>query len=119
MLEQGAAPGLEASADAEKDESGAGRWLLCAKCGQKVTRAEDAIEVGGRHLHARLNPAGVLFAFGCFKDARCAVEGTPSTEASWFPPAAWQYAHCLRCGAHLGWYFSEGFYGLVMERLSE
>ncbi len=119
MLERDATPKAEASDETSNEEGGEGRWLRCARCGARVTRQEDGIEVAGRHLHARLNPAGVLFAFGCFARARCVVEGAPTTEASWFPPAAWQFAFCAGCAAHLGWYFSDGFYGLVMERLRE
>lgn len=104
--------------ESQSDDSTEGRWYRCAACGEKVARHEDAIEVAGRHLHARLNPHGSLFAFGCFAAARCEVSGAPTTEASWFAPAAWQFAHC-RCGVHLGWFFSDGFYGLVMERLVE
>ncbi len=115
MLED-ATPKKEAAS--QEDDSPEGRWYRCAACGEKICRHQDAIEVAGRHIHARLNPHGALFAFGCFSSARCAVSGAPTTEATWFPPSAWQYAHC-RCGAHLGWYFTNGFYGLVMEKLVE
>ena len=106
------APSPEGRGDPRDGE----RWYRCAACSANITRHADAIEVAGRHVHARLNPWGALFAFGCFSAARCEVTGTPTTDATWFPPSAWQYAHC-RCGVHLGWYFSGGFYGLVMERL--
>lgn len=114
MLED-VAPKKEAAS--QEDDTAAARWYRCAACGEKVARPDDAIEVAGRHVHARLNPHGSLFAFGCFGEARCVVSGEPTQEASWFPPSAWQFAHCV-CGAHLGWFFSEGFYGLVMERLT-
>jgi hypothetical protein len=94
--------------------------LLCRACGHPVTSEREAIETGGSHVHTRLNPAGVLFRFGCFRAAPGAkVSGVPSTEHTWFLGCAWQYAHCASCGAHLGWAFggAEAFFGLVLERL--
>jgi len=98
------------------------RPLVCRFCASLITSAKEAIEVGGSHVHTRLNPASVLFRFGCFRLAPGArVSGEPSSEHAWFAGCLWQYAHCGKCGAHLGWAFSgaDVFFGLVLERLSE
>jgi hypothetical protein len=95
--------------------------VRCAACGHAVTRELDAIEVGGSHVHTRLNPLGVLFRFGCFGAAPgVRTSGEPSADHSWFAGCLWQYAHCGECGAHLGWTFSgaASFFGLVLERLA-
>ncbi len=97
------------------------RPLRCALCAHVVTSELDAIEVGGSHVHTRLNPLGVLFRFGCFAAAPGArVDGEPSSEHVWFAGCRWQYAHCGKCGAHLGWAFSgeASFFGLVLDRLA-
>jgi hypothetical protein len=99
-----------------------GRALSCRFCGHVVTHQREAIEVGGSHVHTRLNPSGVLFRFGCFRAAAGArVSGEPSSEHVWFTGCLWQYAHCAKCSAHLGWCFSgaEAFFGLVLDRLAE
>jgi hypothetical protein len=95
--------------------------LVCRACGHFITSQREAIEVGGSHVHTRLNPSGVLFRFGCFRLAPGArVSGAPSSEHSWFTGCRWQYAHCSACGGHLGWAFSgpDVFFGLVLERLA-
>lgn len=81
----------------------------------------DRIDVEGRHVHRRINPAGFEFEFGCFDEARgTAVVGEPTAAHSWFAGYAWVYSICGRCGAHLGWFF-EGrdprFFGLILARL--
>ena len=96
------------------------RKLCCVACGHEITEEAARIEVGGGHGHTRLNPAGVLFHFGCFARAPGAgVTGIPVSEHSWFPGCAWQFADCAGCRAHLGWYFTgeASFFGLIAERL--
>ncbi|MEW5738016.1 MAG: cereblon family protein [Myxococcota bacterium] len=96
--------------------------VLCRRCAHVVTDAALRTTVDGQATHARLNPAGVLFVFDCFTDAPgCTVDGSPTTEATWFAGCAWQYAHCGRCGTHLGWRFTGAlsFFGLVSERVVE
>jgi len=95
--------------------------LICVKCGYQIAAESDRIEVSGAHAHTRLNPAGVLFHFGCFAEARgCVVDGAPTLAHTWFTGCAWQYAHCGNCRAHLGWFFSgeQSFFGLIAERLA-
>jgi hypothetical protein len=96
------------------------RALVCRFCGHAITSSRERIEVAGSHTHTRLNPANVVFHFGCFRHAPgAAVSGAPSAEHTWFEGLRWRYAHCGRCAAHLGWEFSgaEAFYGLVLDRL--
>lgn len=96
------------------------RPVLCRRCAHVITDASQRVEVDGRMTHARLNPAGVLFIFECYREAPgCRVHGAPTFEATWFSGCAWQYAHCARCATHLGWAYSgaSSFFGLVSERL--
>jgi hypothetical protein len=97
------------------------RALRCAACGHVITSSAHAIDVDGSHVHTRLNPANVVFQFGCFREAPgCRISAAPSSEHTWFTGCLWQYAHCARCSAHLGWVFSgaRAFFGLVLGRLA-
>jgi hypothetical protein len=38
---------------------------------------------------------------------RLRLRGPPTTDHSWFPPLAWSFANCKRCGSHIGWAFSK------------
>jgi hypothetical protein len=61
----------------------------------------------GASAHCRTNPHGQTFDFRIFALAPGArTRGEPTLQASWFPPRAWQYAHCARCETHLGWCFT-------------
>jgi hypothetical protein len=109
---------VTAGADAAAD-----RPLRCLRCGHLVTREAARIRIGGSHEHGFVNPAGVSFHIGCFREAPgCAPRGEPSDEHTWFPGHSWRVAFCRGCGVHLGWAFSapgtEGFYGLVLGAIS-
>jgi len=39
-------------------------WLNCARCGKKVARSSDRIEVHDRHEHTFINPVGVIYRIG-------------------------------------------------------
>lgn len=96
------------------------RAWRCAACGRGIASDAARTEVGGRHVHMRLNPHAYAFIFGCFSSAPgCGVAGTPTDEATWFAGCWWQFAHCGGCGVHLGWAFggAQRFFGLVLERL--
>jgi hypothetical protein len=99
------------------------RAIRCATCGHPITTAAAKISVHGAHEHRRVNPAGVDFHLGCFRDAPgCAVEGVATTFWTWFPGYAWRPASCAGCLSHLGWAFGgEGsaFFGLILPRLIE
>ncbi|MCC6336914.1 MAG: hypothetical protein IT380_23345 [Myxococcales bacterium] len=124
LLDTKRTPGTALVPEKEPEDVSAGprHPVLCRRCAHVVSDAALKAEVDGKVTHARLNPAGVLFVFDCFGDAPgCTVHGAPTTEAAWFAGCAWQYAHCGRCGAHLGWRFSgaHSFFGLVSERVVE
>jgi hypothetical protein len=94
--------------------------VLCRRCAHVITDASLRVVVDGRATHARVNPAGVLFIFDCYRDAPgCHVHGAPTLEASWFTACAWRFAHCAHCATHLGWAFSgaSSFFGLISERV--
>jgi hypothetical protein len=118
----GALEGTRSEAETSDTLTGAPEQpIRCAACSSVVTHSSHAIDVDGSHVHTRLNPADVVFQFGCFSQASgCVVSGTPSREHVWFSGCLWQYAHCARCGAHLGWAFSGArtFFGLVLKRLT-
>jgi hypothetical protein len=111
----------ERARDAKKSGAGGGaRAYWCAACDTHVADEDAAIDVGGAHRHRFINPAGVEFEIGCFRDARCRVAGAPTLEATWFAGFAWSFALCANCGEHLGWrYDSDGaaFLGLILARL--
>jgi hypothetical protein len=112
------APGTKPGAAAERPSP---RRYWCAACATRVTDEDAAIEAAGAHRHRFVNPAGAVFAIGCFASAGCTVDGEPTDEFTWFPGYAWSYAACANCREHLGWcYESAGglrFFGLILQRL--
>jgi hypothetical protein len=98
------------------------RWVRCAACGHAIADEAARIERDGAHVHAFVNPAGIAFTIGCFREAPgCRAEGEESTVWSWFPGFAWTVALCARCGTQLGWLFrgeAMGFFGLIVSRLA-
>jgi len=100
-----------------------GRGLFCRACREWITAEGESVSVEGSSVHRRVNPAGVEFEFGCFRDAPGArVAGTPTAEHSWFPGYAWSFALCGGCLTHLGWFFEGAgppFHGLILERLTQ
>lgn len=98
--------------------------LVCAACGFVVTHEAARITVDGAHAHARTNPHGFTYDFGCFSEAPGTVpSGAPSMQATWFAGHFWWIRNCGGCGTHLGWLFYRGdqregaFYGLILDRL--
>ena len=101
-----------------------GPILVCARCRNIVTRRDLVTEIRGNTVHTYTNPHGFTYTFCTFMAAPgCIQMGEPTTEHSWFPPFAWQLAHCAGCREHLGWCFrstvSEMFYALIEDRLIE
>jgi len=96
--------------------------LFCAACRLPVTDQNQRIAMLGAHAHSCINPHGLTFHIGCFREAPgCAVAGEATTEHTWFPGYAWRIAACARCGTHLGWRFegkNGGFYGLIVRQLT-
>lgn len=96
------------------------RPIRCKACRSVITTRGARIEVHGAHEHRRVNPSGVDFLLGCYREAPgCIVEGVPTFFWTWFPGYAWQIASCRTCGDHLGWAFSGdgSFFGLILPRL--
>lgn len=98
------------------------RRLFCARCRHPITAQEQRIAVNGGEEHDFTNPHGIAFHIGCFREAPgCTAPGLATTEHTWFPGYAWEVAYCARCGTHMGWLFkspADGFYGLIMARLT-
>ena len=91
--------------------------INCRECRQPVTRPSLAIDSKGKRF---TNPLGIQYHIVCYKDAPGASEiGIPTAEFSWFPNYAWSFAHCIKCHAHLGWWFSgaDRFIGLITARV--
>lgn len=110
--------------DSEAGLADGGRFLLCARCGLRVTQEGNRIIVQGNHEHRFFNPHGLIFELGCFDSAPgCAPVGEPTMEFTWFPGHAWQATLCLGCLNHLGWLYASaaarGFFGLILDRLVE
>lgn len=114
----GPAPAAVDEAERVEDE----RPLRCGTCGASVTTWAAKVAVHGAFEHRRVNPSGVDFHLGCFREAPgCVGEGIPTTFWTWFPGYAWQIASCRRCSEHLGWVFHGDvvFFGLILPRLRE
>lgn len=84
--------------------------LKCASCDNQISQLENVISMSEEGPSGSYcNPAGVvhdlLTVSGVARNA-VALEGTPSTEFSWFPGFAWTVAFCVRCRQHLGWEFT-------------
>lgn len=113
--------------DAEKDTPAkqAGKHpLVCRYCRYLITQRENAVDINGAHTHVLTNPAGFIYAIGCFSDAPgCRKHGPPIAEFTWFPGFSWCYALCANCHAHLGWFYlgaaQDQFCGLVLKHLRE
>ena len=100
-----------------------GRRLICAACSHPVTTEEQRIDMKGHHEHRCVNPDGVTFHIGCFRQAPgCVTHGVPTAEFTWFPSFAWNYALCAGCATLLGWRYHGGdaatFFGLILNRLA-
>jgi hypothetical protein len=97
--------------------------IVCAACHMAVTSSREQIDCNGAHVHAFLNPAGVVYRIRCFATAPGVV---PAGEASdywtWFPGFRWQACLCKACFQHLGWSFRNAdvqFFGLIADRVLE
>ncbi|XP_069945300.1 uncharacterized protein [Cherax quadricarinatus] len=89
--------------------------------------------LGHSHLMVQTlrNPADVTFNLVMVKRSGCSGIGEWYSDHTWFPGYSWKVCICPRCQAHLGWVFepvgrasishfkasSEGFYGLILEKL--
>jgi hypothetical protein len=111
-------PRREDQLDKARDEP-----IVCAACGQRVTREQDRLVVNGAHEHAFTNPHGIHYRIGCFRDAPgCSELGPATDEWTWFSGYRWRVAVCTSCGMHLGWTYHslsdlDRFFGLILARL--
>jgi hypothetical protein len=96
--------------------------LFCAACRHPVTHQDQRIVVQDGHEHRFINPHGITYHIGCFREAAgCAASGEATLEYTWFRGYAWRIALCAHCRAHLGWRFEspgEYFHGLISDRLT-
>ena len=113
----------EATDTHEHDGAGGDEFLVCVRCGARITTSSARIEVSGSHDHYFVNPHGFDFRIGCFAVAPgCIAQGPTSGEFTWFPGHTWQLDHCRSCTLHLGWMFRSprhNFHGLILARLVE
>ena len=113
---------IEIAQPAQREETRTEREgvIRCRNCSHTITRSKAAMEAAGRHEHTFRNPAGYSFHILCYSEAPgCTFSGFPSSEATWFPGYAWNFATCGGCGAHLGWRYlgPSSFVGLIATRL--
>lgn len=96
--------------------------ILCRFCHAAITSRQQELTIGASHQYRFLNPSGLQFLIGCFRQAPgCDISGPATEEYSWFPGYTWQLAKCSDCGEHLGWFFQSGetdqFFGLIVDKL--
>lgn len=98
-----------------------GRAWRCAACGATIASDADRMLLEGAESRRCVNPAGIEFVIGGFRDASgCVGYGEVTPDFSWFAGYGWQIALCAACKAHLGWSFTakaDRFYGLILDRL--
>ena len=99
-------------------------YFYCASCSNVLGKQSDRFNVNGSFDHHFVNPYGIEFHLGCFRDALgCSIFGDPTRADTWFMGFQWRHASCADCNRHLGWYFSrvstdaEFFYGLILDRI--
>ena len=111
----------EEAADQSPEEE---RYILCRQCRQAITQETERIAIQGSHRHTFVNPHGIVFDIGCFKNViNCGYAGEATDEFSWFAGHRWRVCFCTMCLTHLGWIFSskggDMFHGLILDRLIE
>jgi hypothetical protein len=119
----GVGPGEDLVEDADlEEERDPEKALFCASCEAEITAEKHRRNVDGKFEHCFTNPAGILYCIGCFDEAPGVVPfGDETDEFTWFPGYAWQIVLCGSCHAQLGWRYwreGDGFYGLILKRLS-
>ncbi len=113
-----AEPSVQNEEEVQREEA-----LICRACSIVITSHDELIDIDGKSTHKFVNPAGVIYRIGCFREANgCAVIGDPTREFTWFPGFSWSFALCSNCLAHLGWFYTSGdtaFYGLIWDRIAD
>lgn len=101
------------------DRAGA---MVCVRCASVITGISSRVTIHGAHYHRLVNPAGMVFEVGCYRDAiGLRAVGEPTYDHTWFTGYAWQVVNCTRCQSHLGWRFIGGhtFFAFILRRLRE
>jgi DNA-directed RNA polymerase subunit RPC12/RpoP len=112
-----AAPHPQPGAPEQLDEE---RAVTCRHCSHALARARDRQPLDGAATRTFVNPHGHVFEIAAFREAAgCGAQGTPTSYWTWFAGHAWQYAHCAKCGSHVGWLFTgdSRFFGLLVDRI--
>ena len=116
---------MEKRPDIFKDEEASKplmKDLICASCGNLVTRVSERIEIWGAHDYTFGN-LGYPVRLGCYLNAPgCVGTGRVSNGYSWFRGYAWEIQLCNKCYSQLGWKYmgpEESFYGLIFGMLRE
>ncbi|CAI2356547.1 unnamed protein product [Caenorhabditis sp. 36 PRJEB53466] len=120
--------------------------LLCRQCGSSITRQSELINITGvdenlldyqydfplagktTKVHVLTNPAGQKFHVFGSKTAHLHFDGSPQSEATWYPGYKWTICRCQACSQHMGWYFEpetpsdtttekKSFVGLILENV--
>lgn len=107
----------------EKPQIPRNELILCRFCHAAITSLQQELTIGRNHQHRFINPHGMQFLIGCFRQAPgCDISGTASAEYCWFEDYTWQLAKCSDCGEHLGWFFQRAeldqFFGLIVDKLA-
>ncbi len=110
------------SSKEEEDAAERKNLLYCAVCFSAVTEDGERISLEGSHEHTFVNPLGVSFHIGCFRDAPgCTPLGNGTEEWTWFRGFSWEIVICSNCRTHLGWFYlsrgGDSFFGLILEQL--
>lgn len=97
--------------------------MVCAHCGEDITRSSFRIAVKGSHRHAVGTEHGIDQEIGCFSLAPgCLSIGHFALDFGHQEEGFWQMAVCATCGNHLGWHHQTdgdfGFYGLILDHLT-
>lgn len=104
-----------------REKHGREQAIICKLCGYRITSESAKIMVNNSHVHTFMNPAGIIYTFGCFQDAPgISAVGARSSEHTWFPGHSWQILICSNCKEHLGWLFRNGdiFFALIVDKLA-
>ena len=104
-----------------REKTGREQVIICKLCGNMITSESAKIMVNNSHVHTFMNPAGIIYTFGCFQDAPgITAVGNASNEHTWFPGHSWQILICSNCNEHLGWLFRDGdvFFALIVDKLT-
>lgn len=87
--------------------------LCCSQCGYVLSLRSSIFTVPGAEgmAGAYVNPHGIVHetitVSQLFPSASVLLQGSASTQDSWFPGFAWTIAYCPTCINHLGWRFTK------------